>query len=189
VTDLNNLFNASTGIYVNAYGDGVEWERPASFELINPDGTKGFQINGGLRIRGGYSRSGDNPKHAFRLFFRSEYGESRLRYPLFGDEGAGEFDKVDLRTAQNYSWSFGGDSNNTMVREIWSRDSQRDMGDPYTRGRYYHLYIDGQYWGIYDTQNAPSPTLPPPTWGETRTITTSLRWIQTATPSMPPTEL
>ncbi len=152
VTDLSNLFNASTGIYVNAQGDGAEWERPASFELINPDGTKGFHINGGLRIRGGYSRSGDNPKHAFRLFFRSEYGESKLRYPLFGEEGANEFDKVDLRTAQNYSWSFGGDSNNTMVREIWSRDTQRDMGDPYTRGRYYHLYIDGQYWGIYDTQ-------------------------------------
>jgi hypothetical protein len=152
VTDLNNLFSASSGIYVNASGDGAEWERPASFELINPDGTKGFQINGGLRIRGGYSRSGDNPKHAFRLFFRSEYGESKLRYPLFGEEGANEFDKVDLRTAQNYSWSFGGDSNNTMVREIWSRDTQRDMGDPYTRGRYYHLYIDGQYWGVYDTQ-------------------------------------
>jgi hypothetical protein len=152
VTDLNNLFSASTGIYVNAGGDGVEWERPASFELINPDGTKGFQINGGLRIRGGYSRSGDNPKHAFRLFFRSEYGESSLKYPLFGEEGASEFDKVDLRTAQNYSWSYGGDSQNTMVREIWSRDTQRDMGEPYTRGRYYHLYIDGQYWGVYDTQ-------------------------------------
>ncbi len=152
VTDLNNLFSASTGIYVNASGDGVEWERPASFELINPDGTKGFQINGGLRIRGGYSRSGDNPKHAFRLFFRSEYGESSLKYPLFGEEGASEFDKVDLRTAQNYSWSYGGDSNNTMLRDIWSRDTQRDMGEPYTRGRFYHLYIDGQYWGVYDTQ-------------------------------------
>ena len=36
----------------------------------NADGTTGFQVNAGLRIRGGYSRSGSNPKHAFRFFFR-----------------------------------------------------------------------------------------------------------------------
>ena len=23
---------------------------------------------------------------------------------------------------------------------------------PYTRSRYYHLYINGQYWGLYQTQ-------------------------------------
>ena len=44
------------------------------FRMIYPDGTKGFQINAGIRIRGGYSRSTGNPKHAFRLFFRQEYG-------------------------------------------------------------------------------------------------------------------
>ncbi len=152
VTDLKHLFDPTTGIYVNAWQDGRAWERPTSVELLNPDGTDGFQIDAGLRIRGGYSRSGDNPKHAFRLFFRSEYGDSRLRYPLFGDEGVDSFDKVDLRTAQNYSWSFGGDSRNTMLREVFSRDTQRDMGQPYTRSRYYHLYINGHYWGIFQTQ-------------------------------------
>lgn len=152
VTDLKHLFDPTTGIYVNAWQDGAAWERPASVELLNPDGAGGFQINAGVRIRGGYSRSGDNPKHAFRLFFRSAYGESKLKYPLFGDEGVNEFDKVDLRTAQNYSWSFGGDGRNTMCREVFSRDTQRDMEQPYTRSRYYHLYINGHYWGIYQTQ-------------------------------------
>jgi hypothetical protein len=152
VTDLDNLFDPATGIYVNAGQDGAQWERPVSVELINPDGTDGFQINAGLRIRGGYSRQGSNPKHAFRLFFRAEYGESKLNYPLFGDEGADAFDKVDLQTAQNYSWSFGGDGRNTFCREIFSRDTQRDMGQPYTRSRYYHLYINGHYWGIFLTQ-------------------------------------
>ena len=152
VTDLGNLFDRNTGIYVNAGQDGPAWERPASVELLNPDGSDGFQINGGLRIRGGYSRSGDNPKHAFRLFFRQEYGEGKLKYPLFGDEGADEFDKVDLRCSQNYSWAFSGDSQNTMVREVFSRDLQGEMGQPYTRSRYYHLYINGHYWGLYMTQ-------------------------------------
>ena len=56
-TDLSNLFDPSTGIYANPFGEGDVWERPASVELINPDGSKGFQINAGLRIRGGYSRA------------------------------------------------------------------------------------------------------------------------------------
>ncbi len=73
VMNLNDLFNPSTGIYVNANGQGRQWERPASVELINPDGSTDFQIDAGIRIRGGYSRSGGNPKHAFRLFFRDEY--------------------------------------------------------------------------------------------------------------------
>lgn len=158
VTDLDNLFDASRGIYVNALQDGRDWERPASVELIDPTGDQEFQIDAGLRIRGGYGRSDSNPKHAFRLFFRAEYGASRLRFPLFGDEGVDTFEKVDLRTAQNYSWSFKGDrgddngGKNTMLRDVFSRDVQGAMGEPYTRSRYYHLYLNGQYWGLYQTQ-------------------------------------
>ncbi|MCA9259397.1 MAG: chitobiase/beta-hexosaminidase C-terminal domain-containing protein, partial [Planctomycetales bacterium] len=151
-TDLANLFNPQTGIFVNAVFDGRDWERPASVELLNPDGTLGFSVNAGLRIRGGYSRNDFNPKHAFRFYFRGEYGDSRLEFPLFGDEGPDEFDVVDLRTAQNYSWSSEGNVQNTFVREVFGRDLQRDMGEPYTRSRYYHLYLDGQYWGVFQTQ-------------------------------------
>jgi len=165
VMNLDHLFNSSSGIFVNARSDGMGWERPASFELIYPQGASGpgfpdgaddgFQIDAGVRIRGGYSRSGSNPKHAFRLFFRNQYGDAKLNYPLFGDEGADEFDKVDLRTSQNYSWAFGGPNNNTMVRDIYSRDLQGEMGHEYTRGRYYHLYINGVYWGVFQTDERP----------------------------------
>ena len=151
-TDLENLFDPRSGIYVNARKHGREWERPVSVELLNPDDSPGFQINAGLRIRGGWGRRNENPKHAFRLFFREEYGSQELEYPLFEDEGVDEFDKVDLRTSQNYSWAAEGSNRNTLVREVLSRDIQRDMGQPYTRSRYYHLYINGVYWGIYQTQ-------------------------------------
>jgi hypothetical protein len=152
VTDLANLFDRSRGIYVNAGNDGPDWERRTSVELINPDGTPGFGLDAGLRIRGAFSRSGGNPKHAFRLFFRSEYGAGKLHYPLFGGEGVDEFDKIDLRTSQNNSWAYEGSPQNTLIRDVFSRDVQRDMGQPYTRSRYYHLYINGQYWGLYQTQ-------------------------------------
>ena len=152
VIDLDHLFDASTGIYTNSGNDGIAWERQASMELLHPDGKEGFQSGIGLRIRGGYSRSRSNPKHSFRVFFRREYGNGQLNYKLFEDEGTDNFDKFDLRTSQNYSWAFGGPGKNTMVREVFSRDSQGEMGQPYTRSRYYHLYINGQYWGIYMTQ-------------------------------------
>ncbi|MFT5856801.1 MAG: hypothetical protein ACI8XO_004056, partial [Verrucomicrobiales bacterium] len=152
VTDLPNLVSASTGIYSNPGGHGSGWERPASVEMINPDASAGFQVEAGIRIRGGFSRSKGNPKHALRLFFRAEYGDSKLAFPLFGNEGADEFDKVDLRTSQNYSWAFQNDGNNTFLREVLGRDLQGKLGQPYTRSHYYHLYLNGVYWGLYMTQ-------------------------------------
>lgn len=157
-TDLPNLFNidGSQGIYANPNERGFAWERPASIEWINPPdatnptGTGEFQINAGVRIRGGYSRSTDNPKHALRLFFRQEYGATKLRYPVFGRDAAQEFDKIDLRTAQNYSWSFTGDGQNTFLREESSRQALLDMGQPGSHVRYVHLYLNGRYWGLYD---------------------------------------
>ena len=155
VTDLENLFDPATGIYANPGQDGRLWERPASIELINPDGSRGFQENAGIRIRGGFSRSTGNPKHAFRVFFRDEYGAGKLDFPLFGADAAQSFDKFDLRTFQNYSWSFQGDSRGVFVRDQFSRDTQLDMGHNSTRGDFYHLYINGQYWGVYNTEERP----------------------------------
>ena len=152
VTPLEHLFDPGQGIYVNAGHRGAEWERPASLELLNPNGSRGLQVNAGVRIRGGYSRIDPNPKHAFRLFFREEYGAPKLEFPMFGTEGVDSFDKIDFRTSQNYSWSFQGDKHNTMNRDVFSRDLQRELGQPYTRSRYYHLYLDGVYWGLYQSQ-------------------------------------
>lgn len=151
-TDLENLFDSQTGIYVNATQRGRDWERFSAVELINPDGSEGFSTNAGLRIRGGFGRNDFNPKHAFRLYFRGDYGDGLLDFPLFGDEGTDEFDVLDLRTASNYSWSSRGNPQNTFLREVFGRDSQADLGQPYTRSEYYHLYLDGQYWGLFQTQ-------------------------------------
>lgn len=151
-TDLENLFDPVTGIYVNALQDGALWERPASVELLQPDGSEGFQVNAGIRIRGGFSRRDANPKHAFRLFFRSDYGDSELSYPIHGERGTDTFDKIDLRTAQNYSWSFNGDANNNFIAEVISRQNQGLSGQPVTHSSWLHLYINGQYWGLFQTQ-------------------------------------
>lgn len=40
VTDLDNLFDPTSGLYVNASQRGRAWERPASIELIDPSGAE-----------------------------------------------------------------------------------------------------------------------------------------------------
>ncbi|HEX2746476.1 MAG TPA: chitobiase/beta-hexosaminidase C-terminal domain-containing protein, partial [Verrucomicrobiales bacterium] len=150
-------FSSASGIYSNPGGRGFAWERPCSLELLNDDPANGgsFQVNAGVRVRGGFSRDGNNPKHGFHFFFRSDYGPSKLNYPLHGEEGTSEFDTFDLRTSENYSWSYGGDASNTFLREEFTRKTQGAMGSPYSHSRYFHLYINGQYWGLYDTDERP----------------------------------
>jgi hypothetical protein len=158
VTEMKNLFDASTGIYANADGHGEVWERPISLELLDPtNGVPGrFQENCGLRIRGGASRGANFVKHSLRVYFRRDYGAGKLRYPLFEEEGADEFEVFDIRTSQNYAWPRGESPTfDTMVREVWCRQTLGAMGQPYRRSRYYHLYINGQYWGLYETDEHP----------------------------------
>ncbi len=153
VTNPDNLFKDSTGIYTNATWHGMDWERPASVEFIYPDGDK-VQSNAGLRMRGGFSRGGGTVKHSFRLFFRDKYGNGKFKFPLFEDEGTDTFDKIDIKSSQNNSWHVG----NTMadfVHESFCRDIQGDMGYAYTKSRFYHLYVNGMYWGLYETQERP----------------------------------
>ncbi|MBM4012290.1 MAG: hypothetical protein FJ286_13075 [Planctomycetes bacterium] len=151
-TDIANLYDPTLGIYANPQSVGRGWERPVSMELINPGGAPGFQVEAGLRIRGGYSSSPENPKHSMRLFFRREYGDASLAFPLFGTAGTDEFEKIDLRTSQNYSWSFAGSGENAFVRDVFARDTQAAMGQPHTRSVSYHVYINGRYYGLFETQ-------------------------------------
>lgn len=164
-TDLPNLLDPITGVYVSSNQRGENWERPASFEILNDsasaDDTTGAvekQIDCGLRVRGGASRNDANPKHAFRLFFNKDY-EGAFDYALFGKEGASKFKNLDIQCPQNYSWNNEPNTSpgaayqcNTFMRELFARDTQRDMGQAYTRTRHYHLYINGVYWGLFASQ-------------------------------------
>ena len=156
VVRLSDLFDADTGIYANADQAGPLWERPMSLERLDPSGDPARQIhiNGGVRIRGGFSRSYDDPKHSFHFFFRSEYGASRLNHPFFGPDAASSFSKFDLRSNQDDSWHFTG-TKGEFLRDAFSRDSLLACGRVQTHGQFYHLYLNGQYWGLYTTEERP----------------------------------
>ena len=163
VTSISNLFDPDSGIYMYPRNEGVAWERPTSVELIFPDGTKGFQVDAGLRIQGGASRLPEkSPKHSFRLLFRDSYGASKLEYPLFGTEAVDEFDTLILRAGFNQSMihhnTFLGDNRGRAqyVRDQWAKDTQAAMGHPAAHNDYAHLYINGMYWGLYNPTERPA---------------------------------
>ena len=165
VSDMSSWVDPTIGIYSNADLHGGFYERPMSVEMIHPPGyvspdgnATGFQSDAGVRIRGGASRGDTFYKHALRLYFNNDY-DGKLNYRLFGDEGASKFSVVDLATASNYAWyreaGYGTGSQNTMCRDMFCRDTQGAMGQPYAKSRFYHVMLNGHYWGIYYTDERP----------------------------------
>ena len=167
VTDKDNLFSKSTdpetgGIYIytgppgagDVPGLGDGWERPASVEFFNSDGTEEFQIDCGLRLQGGHSRRPEkDPKHSFRLVFKSQYGPGKLDYPLFGDDAVSSFNTITLRAGFGNTWNHWRHSERRRAqygRDVWGKDTQLALSHPSGHGRYVHLYLNGIYWGLYN---------------------------------------
>lgn len=159
VMAAKDLFDPGHGIYANPKESGTDWERPASVELIYPDGRRGFQIDCGIRIQGGWNRRPEeSPKHSFRLVFKRKYGPGKLKFPLFGD-GLREFDTLVLRGGCNNTWlHWSGEERRRgdFIRDQWMRDTFRAMGHPSARGLFVHLYLNGLYWGLYNPTERPS---------------------------------
>ncbi len=158
-----DIFSDATGIYSHPLERGGAWERRASLEMFEADGRLAFQCDAGLRIHGGTSREPtESPKHSFRLIFKKRYGTDRLRCPLFGPDGAQDFDALVLRAGNNDSWlsSQGeGRARANYLRDEWMRQSMSAMGHPSARGRFVHLYLNGLYWGVYNLCEQPGPNL------------------------------
>ena len=152
VMDMDDIFGPN-GIYSNPTFEGVGSERATSVELINPDGSTGFQIEAGIEIHGGAFKShGLSRKHSFRLTFKGEYeGNTELEFPLFGPDATDSFDTLVLRMDSNdgYAWNAAGAAAQ-YARDEWGRRSQAALGQHAIHGTRVHLYINGVYWGIYN---------------------------------------
>ena len=131
---------------------GIEYERPVSFEWIQPGDNSGFQVNCGLRVHGSdymrprYRRQdgywSGNGKFAFRLYFRDRYGPSRLEYPLFPFE-VESFKSIVLRGGHN-------DRVNPFIKDELMRRLQKDMGHVASGGTMANLFINGEYKGYFN---------------------------------------
>lgn len=147
------------GIYSHPESRGTSWERPASVELVYPDGREGFQADAGVRIFGGASRTPTNTgKHSIRLVFRGEYGATRLEFPLFPQTDVSRFDNVMLRGGYNYKWTHSSATQQQRAqyaRDEFARQSMVAIGGTASSGIYVHVYINGLYWGMYNAVERP----------------------------------
>ena len=163
VSAHSTFWDAATGIYIDATR---RTEHAASVELFSGDGSTEFQVNCGVEMHGNASR--DNArlaKHSFRLQFQSSYGPSKLNYDWFSGPGAESFDTIVLRACFTDSWATrysdqtiipGGKGtryrpeDSIYLRDVWMRDSMRDLGHLSSRSSFVHLYVNGLYWGLYN---------------------------------------
>ena len=134
--------------FMNEGSANMRRESPASVEMIFPDGTPGFQENGGLKHFGGYYTN--FPKKSFRIGFRSQYGDTKLNYPMFDGfdykhyPPTDRFDVMDLRSGSHDMQSRGAYMSNRFTD-----DSMLEMGNLAPHGRFVHVYLNGIYWGQY----------------------------------------
>src|SRR5690606_37084849 len=147
----------ANGIYSHPRSVGDSWERAASVEIIDCDGSS-FQERTGIRVHGNSSRRPLRmQKHSFRLAFRNTYGAGKLNYRLFPSTRLDSFDKIVLRASFTDSWGLvSWDSgryrpdDSVLFRDIWTKESHAAMGYPTTANTLVHLYVNGLYWGIYN---------------------------------------
>ncbi len=168
---LNNedMFGAA-GIYsypnVNTKGFP---DKACSVEMILPDGATAFTAACGIGVHGNASRLPEkNPKHGFKLAFKGEFGQGSLKYRVFPDSPATEFDDLILRPDFNSSWRHQTDDSSggglgafqrtraTRTRDAFVKETRRTMGGLGAYNRYCHLFINGLYWGTYDFSEQPT---------------------------------
>lgn len=136
---------------------GKDWERPVNIEYFAPGGLIQFNVPAGIRIHGNFSRI-FNPKKSYRLYFRKSYGgPGNLEYPLFEDSEVTKFDKLVLRAGFQDTFTHRNipdrsDRHETAVyiSDQVARNLHRDMGQPIAHGKWVLLYLNGEFWGLYN---------------------------------------
>ncbi len=118
-----------------------------SFEWLGSDGQKGVQEDCAVvHFGGAYTKF---EKESFRLYFRSEFGASKLKFPVFKGHEHGlapveEFDQLELRSGSHDMVQRG-----FYMSNMFADDTMLEMGQLNPHGRFVHLYLEGVYWGVY----------------------------------------
>ena len=168
-----HIFGADSGIYIfpleesdtcYTFPEAIHsWERKASIEIFNDVqglDTFQFQVNAGLQMSGASTRNLDFYKHSFKLKFRSEYGASKLNYPLYGDDAADKFESLQLRMVGHctpHDWASSRREETQFHKDNWTRSIQRQLSGygSSPNSKFFHLFINGIYWGMYDVTERP----------------------------------
>lgn len=120
------------------------WDREeyvAGLEFYETDQELVFNSKIGLRLFGGISRL--FPQKSLAIFAREAYGEKHIDHRIFGKEGPKKFRNLVLRNA-------GSDFGKGHIRDAFITQVAKDWEVDVQAYRPAHVYINAQYWGIYN---------------------------------------
>ncbi len=110
-------------------------------EIFESDGSCVFRSESGMRLFGGMSRL--FPQKSLAIVARDRYGKKRIDHPLFGDKGPKKYKYIVLRNAgSDWGKAHFRDAFMTGLLDDWDLEKQAY--------RPCHVYINGDYWGIYN---------------------------------------
>ena len=154
-TAPDNFFDDENGIYVDGTNGVVgfcspvpvnwaqNWERPSNVQLVYPDGSLGFNSNAGVKISGACSRN--FPMKSLAITTKEqEYGTGKFSDYLFPERDHNDFYELKIRNSgQDYlRMGFRDLLNQKLI--IGNLDLELQAGITT------QLYINGEFWGIYN---------------------------------------
>ncbi len=157
----DDLFDYERGIYVtgkiydesehtgypetypaNYHQKGKQWERKANFKYFDESKNITLEQDIGVRIHGGWSRAFN--QKSFNLYARKEYsGTSAFGHQFFNNINA---HSLMLRSG-GYRDTFA-----TKVRDSLNQDFSINENFDVQRGFPTIVFLNGEYWGIYNLQ-------------------------------------
>ena len=149
----------SSGLYVGYPNSNISREKAVTAEFLFDNPAENFALECGVQNQGGTSIiDWKVPKQSMRLLFKGEYGPSTLDHKLFPDSDIKSINTLVI-DGLLYSWLHPWDEKQRITslyfRDQLASDLQNEMGGLSFHGRYFHLYINGLYWGIYDVHERP----------------------------------
>lgn len=135
--------------YVGNYTQkGREWERQANIDFIDADSENlEFSAPVGIRLHGGASRM--YGQKSFNFYLREEYGQKNLKYPLI----PGDVDAKGKQIKKYKSFMLrngGNDTEYTKIRDVFNQEMVSDRAFGVQAVRPCVLFINGEYWGLYN---------------------------------------
>jgi len=137
---------------------GRPYERRTSVDFFKYGTNSWKQIDCGIRIAGsGYTRpryelqdlsgrwdqNSTTKKPQLNLFFRSDYGEKNLKFPLFRDSKETKFDTIRLRAGHN-------DYKNPFIKDEFARRYFINTGQAGSRGYLAWLFVNAEFRAFYN---------------------------------------
>ncbi|MBN1769089.1 MAG: CotH kinase family protein [Prolixibacteraceae bacterium] len=141
-THPDNFWDSEKGIYVQDYKP--EWEIPVNIELFENDGSDraAFNLRAGVKINALYAWK--LPQKMLGVYFRKEYGEGKLDYPLIFEKKRKKYDSFALR-ASGSDWTY------TLFRDGMAQNATYNYTQVDNSGfRACAVYVNGEYMGIHN---------------------------------------